>query len=101
MYPLQWIRYAHVSFKSREKIHFFEYFLNDGGGVRGRGGVALANGPDRPDGPNGQRGGARLRPDGLCRGKPCDTPGGTLPQCGVAQAGNMLQGRANRSGMLA
>ena len=34
MYPLQWIRYAHVSFKSREKIHFFEYFLNDGGGLR-------------------------------------------------------------------
>ena len=27
--------------------------------------------------------------------------GGTLPQCGVAQASNMPQGRANRRGMLA
>ena len=32
------------------------------------------------------RGRARLRPDGLRRGKPCDTPWVCLPQFGLARA---------------
>ena len=43
-------------------------------GVQAAHGVTLANGPGGPDGPNGQDWGARLRPDGLRRGKPCETP---------------------------
>ena len=39
-----------------------------------------------PDGPNGQDGRARLRPDGLRRGKPRYTPWVCMPLSGLARA---------------
>ena len=39
--------------------------LDGCGGMRKRGGVTLAYGPDRPDGPNGQDGCVSLYPVGL------------------------------------
>ncbi len=76
-------------------MHFllkYNILQNGNGGVRNCGGVALAYGPDGPNGPNGQDGRARLRPDGLRRGKPRYTPGVCRALCGLARGVNVPQG---------